>query len=198
MVATNTSAIRGARVVGMVGGSPFSGSVRRYVIPAGDGTATFVGDFVKSGGTAVTISTGENLPTVIQAAAGDALRGVVIGFDPVAGVAIGSENLNRLYRPALTQMVVWVVDDPKVELEIQADGITALIDVGENADIVVAAGSTSTGWSGMQLNTADHKTATAQLRILGFVNRADNVPAALNAKLRVMINEHELSSTTGV
>jgi hypothetical protein len=194
----NTSAIRGARVIGMVGGGPFNGSVRRYVIPSGDGTATFVGDFVKSGGTGVTIATGETYPTVIQAAAGDTIRGVVIGFDPIAGIAIGSENLNRLYRPASTQMVVWVCDDPKVLLEIQADGTTALIDVGENADIIVAAGSTATGMSGMQLNSTDHKTGSAQLRILGFINRPDNTPGIAYSKLMVMINEHELSSTTGV
>lgn len=198
---TNTSAVRGARVVGMVSGGPFNGSVRRYALPSGDSTATFIGDFVKSGGTALTISTGETLPTITQAAAGDTLRGVVIGFDPIAGVAVGSENLNRLYRPASTQMVAWVCDDQNALLEIQEDavgGAIALVDIGENADIVVAAGSTATGMSGMQLDSSTHTTSSAQLRMINFVNRPDNTPASANAKLLVKINEHELASTTGV
>jgi hypothetical protein len=49
--------------------------------------------------------------------------------------------------------------------------------------LVVGSGSTATGLSGMQLDSSDHKTATAQLRILGFVNRVDNTPASANAKV---------------
>ena len=58
------------------------------------------------------------------------------------------------------------------------------------------AGNTTTGASGMELNTADHKTATAQLRIMGLVQRPDN-SVGVNAKLAVLINEHFYKSTTG-
>jgi hypothetical protein len=193
----NVDKVRGAKLIGTSRGGPHTARVRTYVIPASDGTAVFLGDFVKSGGSA----DASGLATVIQAAAGDALRGVVVGVNPIKGVAIGSENLNRNYRPANVKMHVLVCDDPDAIFEIQEDAVgatTALDDVGENADITVAAGSTATGLSGMELDSSDHKTTTAQLRILGFVESPDNTPASANAKLLVKINEHELASTSGV
>lgn len=195
---TNVSKVRGAVLVGTSRGGPHTARIRMYCVPSSDSTALFLGDFVKSGGSA---DSATGIPTVIQAAAGDTLRGFVVGVNPIKGVAVGSENLNRNYRPASTRMFVLVCDDPDALIEIQEDavgGATALNDVGENADIVVGSGSTATGLSGMQLDSSDHKTATAQLRILGFVERVDNTPATANAKLLVKINEHELLSTTGV
>lgn len=191
----NTSIVKGFTLVGHLSGSPINARIRKYVIPAGDATATFIGDAVKSGGTAVVMKNGEVLNTVIQAAAGDAIRGVVVGFDPIQDVAVGSENLNRLHRPASVQMVAMVCDDPDAIFEIQEDAVgatTALVDMGENADIIVGSGSTATGLSGMQLDSSTHITATAQLRILQFVSRIDNTAASANAKLLVRINEHEL------
>lgn len=193
----NTSNVLGLKPVGTLTGTN-TGRVRRYYIPSTDSTAVFVGDAVKSAGSSDAI---EGVPTVAQAAAGDTLRGVVVGIDPVDGVAANSIQLGINYRPASTAMYVLVNDDPNTIYEVQEDAVgatTALIDVGENADIVVGAGDTVTGASGMQLDSSDHKTATAQLRILGFARRCDNEPASANAKLLVIINEHELKSTTGV
>lgn len=190
----NTSVVNGFKVVGSLrGGVP---QVRKYIVPAADGTALFVGDAVKTYGTA-DATTG--LSTVIQAAAGDALRGVVVGFEPISTAQ--SLTLEALYRPASVRQVALICDDPFAMFEIQEDAggaTTALVDVGENADIVVGSGNTVTGASGMQLDSSDHKTATAQLRILGFIQREGNEPAVANAKLLVRINEHELLSTTGV
>jgi hypothetical protein len=194
----NTSKVFGAKLLGTTRGGPHTARVRMYVIPASDGTDTFLGDFVKSGGSADSVT---GIPTVIQAAATDVLRGVVVGVNPIKGVAIGSENLNRNYRKASTKMFVMVCDDPDAIFEIQEDAVgapTALNDVGENADIVVGSGNTGTGLSGMQLDSSTHVTTSAQLRILGFVERPDNTPASANAKLLVKINKHELASTSGV
>jgi len=149
-----------------------------------------MGDFVKSGGT----TDANGVPTIAQAAAGDALRGVVVGIVPDTADS-------TIYRVASTARYLLVADDPDLIFEIQEDAVgaaTALVDIGENADITVAAGNTSTGTSGMQLDSSDHKTATAQLRMLGFVQSPTNEPGVANAKLLVRINEHELASTTGV
>lgn len=84
--------------------------------------------------------------------------------------------------------------------EIQDDsdgGALTAASVGLNADIVVGTGSTTTGTSAMELDSSTVNTTSAQLRILGLSHRADNEIAA-NAKWLVMINEHELKSTTGV
>jgi hypothetical protein len=160
-------------------------------VPASDGTAIFIGDPVKSAGSADPLT---GVPTVAQAAAGDTIRGVVVGVIP-------DTAQSTIYRVASTARYLLVCDNPEVEFEVQEDavgGALALASVGLNADIVVGSGSTFTGRSGVQLDTSDVKTGTAQLRILGFVQREDNEFASANAKVRVMINEHELKATTGV
>ncbi len=197
----NVNSPFGLRLVGHMSGAPYSAKVNRYVHVSGDSVAVFIGDVVKSGGTSLVMGNGEVLPTIAQAAAGDLPRGVVVGIDPISSVAVGSENLNRSHCPASTQMVLMVCDDPDAIFEVQEDAVgatTALIDIGENADIVVGSGSTVTGMSAMQLDSSTHNTTSAQLRILGFVNSKDNTPASANAKLLVKFNEHEFLGTTGV
>lgn len=187
----NSNAPGGFRAVRHRNGAPYNGAANMYAVAASDGTAVFIGDAVKSAG-AADAATG--VPTVIQAAAGDTIRGVVVGIIP-------DTAMSTIYRVASTARYVLVADDPDLEFEIQEDavgGALALDSVGLNADIVVGSGSTFTGRSAMQLDTSDVKTGTAQLRILGFVQRADNEFASANAKVRVMINEHELKATTGV
>lgn len=185
----NVSRVCGARPVKHISGSPYNGQPNKYFIPSTDSTATFIGDFIKSAGSA----DADGIPTIAQAAAGDTIRGVVVGFIPDTADS-------PIYRVASTNRYALVVDDPDIIFEIQEDSggaATALIDVGENADIVVAAGSTVTGTSGMQLDSSTHTASTAQLRIYGFAQRADNAQGT-NAKLLVLINEHELKSTSGV
>jgi hypothetical protein len=90
---------------------------------------------------------------------------------------------------------------PDVICEIQEDsvgGALAAVDVGLNADIIyTVAGSTTSGRSGMELDSSDKKTGTAQLRILRLVPREDNAIGDY-AVWEVLINEHEFKQTTGV
>lgn len=191
----------GLRPVAHLDGSPFNGKFNTYLVPASDATAMYVGDPVKSGGTAGaagTIVYGQNcegMATVATAAAGNTLRGVVIGFSPL------QSNLETLHRAASTARLAYVVDSPDVIFEIQSDdggAALALIDVGENADILYTAGSAVTGRSAVELDSSTHTAATAQLRILGFAQRVDNEAGANFGKVQVVINEHELKATAGV
>lgn len=187
----NSNAPSGLKPVRHRNGAPYSGGGNLYYVPATDNTAIFIGDAVKSAGSSDAVT---GVPTVAQVAAGDTIRGVVVGVIP-------DTAQSTIYRAASAGRYLLVCDDPDIEFEIQEDavgGALALDSVGLNADLVVGSGSTFTGRSGMQLDTSDVKTATAQLRILGFVQRVDNEFASANAKVRVMINEHELKSTTGV
>ena len=100
---------------------------------------------------------------------------------------------------AATDIKGFVADDPYERFEVQADGATAAADVGLNADIVYAAGSSPDYVSKVELQTSDQKTATAQLRILGISKDPDNNTAgSANVNLVVMINEHFLKGTTGI
>jgi hypothetical protein len=182
-------------------GGAWNGKVTMYLVPSGDGTAIYVGDPVKSGGTAgaagVTVNgiDVEGMATIAVAAAGDTLRGVVVGFLPV------QTNLETLHRVASTNRIALVCDQPDVIFEVQEDSVgndVAATQVGNNFDIAYTAGSTVTGRSKVMLDSSDASgTSTAQLRLLGYVKKPGNVIGSY-AKLLVVINEHELKSTTGV
>ena len=171
-------------------GSPYTGQCNKYFIASGDATAVFIGDAVKSAGSADT----RGIPTVIQAAAGDTIRGVVVAFD------LDPTNLENKHRLASTTRYVYVCAAPDVIFEIQDDSVggdLAAVDIGLNADLVVAAGSTVTGYSGMELDTSTKATTAAQLRIVGLADKPDN-EIGTNSKVLVIINEHEFKTTTGV
>ena len=98
-----------------------------------------------------------------------------------------------------TDIKGFVSDDPYERFEIQADGATAAADVGLNADIVYAAGSSPDYVSKVELQTSDQKTGTAQLRIIGISKDIENNEAgSANVNLVTIINEHQLKGTTGV
>jgi hypothetical protein len=193
----NTSRPMGLRFVGSLTAGPVTGMVNQYLVPSADGTAIYVGDAVKSnttsGGAAVFVNGQdcEGMPSVIRAAAGDTLRGVVVGFLPK------QSDLTVLHREASTNRIALVVDDPNAIFEMEANGVgVAQTDVGNNADLVATAGSATTGQSAMVLDSSTVGTATATLRILGLVKRPDNA-LGTSDKVLVRINEHEFLSTTG-
>ena len=187
----------GFKPVKHLSGAPWNGKANVYYIPATDNTAVFKGDAVKSAGAAD--DTGR-FPTVAQAAAANAIRGVVIGFGDNPNVMIQADYPLRSYRPAATAMYCLVVDDPFVIYEIQEDSvgnsITAAM-VGMSTDIAVGTGSTTTGKSAMELDSSDTATAAGQCKILRLVNREDN-ELGNHAKWEVTIIEHEMLSSTDV
>ena len=186
----NTNTPFGARPVATRGGAPYTGSINAYTIAAGDATATFVGDFVKLAGTAETIG-GRILPNVVQAATGDKIVGVVVGFKA------SPTDLTSRHRVASTSREVYVADNPDLVFEMQeASGGTALTanDSGLNVDFVVAAGSAVTAQSGIEINNATEATTnTLDLHIIGPINREDNEIGA-NCKWMVTINRHQFAN----
>jgi hypothetical protein len=166
----NVNKVNGFRPLRYLNGTPYNGAFTRYVIPASDPTAVFVGDLVKMDG-ANDSATG--LRTVVQSAAGNTSVGVVVGFEP------DPADLNTpQYRRASTKRIVYVCDDPNVLLVAQEDGDTDPLettDMGQNVDIIVGAGSTVTGASGMQIDSTTHATtATLPFKLMEFVATPDN------------------------
>jgi hypothetical protein len=185
----------GFKPVKHLNGSSWNGQANVYYIPSTDNVATFIGDAVKSAGAAD--ATGK-YPTVTQATAGAAVRGVVIAFGDNPYTMIHPDSPNRSYRPASTAMYCLVVDDPQVIFEVQEDSdansITAAM-VGLSTNFVVGSGSTSTGKSAMELDSSDTGTdTTGNCRILRLVNRDDNDLGDF-AKWQVLFGEHELGLT---
>jgi len=193
----NTSRVNGLHPIKYLNGAAYNGAVNIYFIPSGNGTATFVGDPVKADTTGDTVAAGGTalgIQSVIQAAAGDAILGVIQGF------VVSPTNLNTpQYRTASTGRYVLVCDDPNVLYEVQtSNGTLAVADVGLNADIAVAAGSTTTGASGVTLDVGTKLTTAAlALKIMGFTQRPDNDNTAANSKVIVKINNDQFGSSTG-
>ena len=192
-------------------GSPWNGAANLYYVPSSDATAIYLYDAVKSAGSGDAAATG--VPTVAQAAAGDTIRGVVVGFCPTTPGHLTTalqppSTEGPQYRPASTAMYLWVVDDPNVIFEVEEDGDTSSLQVtniGSNADIVVGTGSTTTGLSGMAIDSSSVVATTAQLRLMRLAYRADGSNEASSdgsagntAIWEVIINEHELTGTAGV
>ena len=138
--------------------------------------------------------------TIGVAAASDALLGSLGGVFFTDASTSKPTFANHLDASnTATDIKGFVSDDPYERFEVQADGATAAADVGLNADIVYAAGSSPDYVSKVELQTSDQKTGTAQLRVLGISKDINNNEAgSSNVNLVVMINEHFLKGTTGI
>jgi hypothetical protein len=197
----NVDAAFGAVPVGTTDGSDYHAKLRECVLLAADGTATFLGDFVKLSGTG---SVDGKTPAVAQAAAGNAVIGAIVSFLPNfedEGTLSSTPN-HRAASTLRRCMVAWGSD---VLYEIQADedsSALATTDIGRNVDIVVATGSTITGISGMELDSSSVVDATAQLRLHGVANKVGNELGSTAAGDRaiwlVSINENQDDHGAGV
>ena len=185
----NKDAAFGLRPIGKVGQNRDNQGLSEYDISA-SASAIYFNDPVEI------LAAG----TIGVAAATDALLGSLGGVFFTDASTSKPTFANHLDASnTATDIKGFVSDDPYERFEIQADGATAAADVGLNADIVYAAGSSPDYVSKVELQTSDQKTATAQLRILGISKDPDNNTAgSANVNLVVIINEHQLKGTTGV
>lgn len=175
------------------------------VFPVGDTVIMGRGDAVKTAGAAVGIGSGPVVKTVARVSAGDAIYGVVEGFQEHFIEGTGA-SLDRTHRPASTAMYAMIrVANNSDVYAITSDGTTALVDIGENANLTGNGGGTTitdantiSGLSTMQLDSSTHATgATLQLKMIGFEDRADNAIAAVNTSILVSLNNVERSGGTG-
>ena len=185
----NKDAAFGLKALGKVGQNRDNQGLSEYDIAA-SASAIYFNDPVEI------LSTG----TIGVAAATDALLGSLGGVFFTDASTSKPTFANHLDASnTATDIKGFVSDDPYERFEIQSDGATAAADVGLNADIVYAAGSSPDYVSGVQLDFSDQKTATAQLRIIGISKDPDNNEAgSANVNLVTIINEHQLKGTTGV
>ena len=185
----NKDAAFGLRPMGKVGQNRDNQGLSEYDIAA-SATAIYFNDPVKI------LSTG----TIGVAGAGDALLGSLGGVFFTDASTSKPTFANHLDASnTATDIKGFVSDDPYERFEIQSDGATEATDVGQNADIVYAAGSSPDYVSKVELDESDHKDATAQLRIIGISKDIENNEAgSANVNLVTIINEHQLKGTTGV
>lgn len=196
----NANRPSGFSPVQYLNGSPWNGQARIYSIAAAYATALYIGDPVKSSGTA----DANGVPGIILGATTGALRGVIVGLGSAEGLIANPKNLDITYRPAAAQATDWyamVVDDPQVLFEVKenANG-TALAATEIGLNTISVSGTGSGFVSGWMLASATDATpaatATLQLKLMGLVRRQQNAFGAY-AKHLVKINVHELGTGTG-
>ncbi len=194
----NSNSPFGLRPVRHLLGLPMNGSVQPMFINAGTAGAMFIGDPViklAAGSNAARVfapGAGEfqigTLPEIGLAAAGatNRITGVIVAF------AANPDNLQLVHRPTLTERIAFVCVDPFVVFEVQADGAIPAASMGLNANLIFTqAGSTFTGLSGSELNSATPAAdVTFQLMLLKAANRVDNDTTITRAKVEVLINLH--------
>ena len=167
-----------------------SGNIPRankYTIASGLAENIFTGDLV------ILINTGLLTP---HSATETNNIGVFAG---VSYTASDGSYVYSQYFPtgtSATNIIAYVYDDPYIVYKVMSDGSPAQTNIGNCADVVAGAGSTTTGQSGFQLNSS-MGTGTATCKIIGLYESPDNAFGA-NAVVEVLLNEHILKDTAGI
>ena len=189
-MANRSSVGFGLRPIGKVGQNRDAQGLSEYLV-SDSPTIAYFNDPVKA----------TDAGTIAVAAAGDRLLGSLNGSfytDPTT-----QKPTWRNYIPsvAATDIVAFVSDDPYERFEIRSNntGASATSDIFNNANIVYTAGSSANYVSRVRLNDSTLTTSTEQLQILGSTkDTGDNNITQSHVVWVVRINEHQLTSTTGV
>lgn len=188
-------------------GSPWNGQGRLYCIAAANTNALYVGDPVKMDVTNAADANGVGCITI--GTAGSTVRGVIVAIGLTVsgtlqgGAYVNPNNLAMTYRPSGAQAQNYyalVVDDPAVIFEIQESTTSTpgpAAAMLKNANFIVAAPATGVYLSGTQLNSNTYAdTSTLNCKVIGAVQRMDNVPYTAYQKLLVTLNNHDFSTGT--
>lgn len=166
---STTAAPYGLRPVNLIGGQPYAGSTRLIKVASG-ATAMYFGQPV------TILDTGTVSPaTVTTSVPATGVVGVFVGCtytDPNLNIPVYKQYWPSV---AVTDAFAYVVDDPDIVMQVQADDTIAQTALGANISLNAFSGSTSTGNSTTSADVAGiNVTATLPLRIVGFVNGPDS------------------------
>ena len=194
----------GFKPLNHIGGTPYAGAVRHIKIASGFGTNIFNGSIVAlvTGGTLEVVTTlGSN---------GDVFPSGVIGVF-VGCTYTDPTSKNKTFSnhwptgTVASDAMAYVVDDPQVLFQVQADGAVTQAELGENAHLA-AVQSTSTGdtTTGVSNSAIDQSTiavtATFAFRVVDFVESPDSTVGDAFTDLIVKFNAgvHSYEDSTGI
>jgi hypothetical protein len=209
----STAAPYGLRPVNLIGGQPYAGSTRLIKINNAYAANIFYGQPVSINASGVVIA-----ETGTSNVAATGVVGVFVGC------TFTDPNLKyKIFRQSwptgtvATDAFAYVVDDPDVVMQIQADDTVPQTSLGLNIGFSTFAGDTNTGNSETSADVASAAvTATLPLRIVGFVDGPEsavgdaftdllvkwNMPAAVSSNSSnaavTMTYGHSYMNPTGV
>ena len=173
----STATPYGLRAVNELGGLPYAGSTRQFLIdPAGYNTNIFNGSIV-----AVNTSGYINIVGTVGSSAGDIFPAGTIGvFVGCSYVNAQGQVIYAQYYPANTvaptgtAITAYVIDDDRAVFQVQAAGTLGQTALGMNAILnavqSTSTGSTTTGNSNTAISISVAATATYAFKIVGFVD----------------------------
>ena len=95
-----------------------------------------------------------------------------------------------------TNIIAYIYDDPFTVYKVQSAGTPAQTNIGNCADVVAGAGSTTTGISGFEISGTMANSA-ATCKIVALHDSPSNA-FGTNAVMEVLINEHLLKDSAGI
>ena len=199
----STAAPYGFKPVNLVGGQPYAGSTRQIKIASGYASNLFNGQIVSivAAGTVELVTTNGDNSTPFPAGT----IGVFVGSsykDPNT-----KQKLFAQYWPTGTvasDAVAYVVDDPDVLLQVQADGSMAQATLGSNAHLAAvqssSTGSTTTGNSNTALDATVNTTSGFAFRVVDFVDAPGSAVGDAYTDVLVKFNPdaHSYLNKTGI
>ena len=208
----STASPYGLRAVNELGGLPYAGSTRSFLIdPAGYNTNIYNGTIVyvnSSGYLNIVTGTGADGTTNSFPGSGT-LTGAVGVFVGCTYTNAQGQIIYSQYYPANTASVqgssitAYVIDDDRAVFQVQANGSMAQTTLGNNVYLANAqstsTGSTTTGNSNVAVSSSS-VTTTAAFRIIGFVNSTTSQVGDAYTDLLVKFNPgyHSYSNAVGV
>ena len=183
----NKDAAFGLKPSRMMGGGAYTGGQSRYRIANNQSGAIFQGDLVKqlTGGTVSRAAASSTVPVV----------GVFNGCqftDPTSKEVTFSNHYPGSV--AAADIIAFVIDDPDVVFEVQADDTFPVADLFANFDIVdqSTTGDTSSGRSNVELDvTTGATTTTLPLKAIDISQDPDNSDVGnANTNVMVVIQNH--------
>ena len=199
----STSTPYGLKPVNLIGGQPYAGSTRQIKIASGYGTNIFNGSVVAivAGGTIEIVTTNGDNSTPFPAGT----IGVFVGCrytDPST-----SQLTFNQYWPTGTvasDAMAYIVDDPDVVFQIQADGAVTQADLGQNTHLAAvqstSTGSTTNGNSTSAATSTTNTTSGWAFRIVDFVDSPTSSIGDEYTDLLVKFNpdSHSYTNKTGI
>ena len=178
--------------VAHVGQTDNNGGQTQYSIGDTQSTAIFTGDPVKY----------KSDGTVEVATAGDPVVGVFGGCfytDPTTSKPTWSPYFPAALAPGDAKAFIW--DNPMQTFIVQQDSVVSNLlaaNLNENANLIFNAGNTTTGVSGVEIDSSSADvTAALQVRLIDFYATPSNNTTANNSVFVVKINNHKLMGGTG-
>ena len=191
----NKDAAFGLRPIGKVGQNDANQGLSEYSVSASS-AAIYFQDPVRAA----------SQGTIRVAAAGETLIGTLNGiFFTDANTSKPTFANNLKASNTATDIVAFVADDPDQMFVVQQDSVASSLsgaNINENANLIFGSGSTTTGLSGVEIDSSSATTtATLQVRIVaGYETPSNTISTAAagnNSVFVVKINNHQLGSSTG-